>query len=276
MQTVCQGFQKGLSRVIRVSGQAMDKFGQSLETNPHIDRLLPQTQVTKLRGVTPQLNGVFVATSATIIGNVKIGANSSVMYGAVIRGDDNSITVGEETTIGDRVMVHASKLPKPAPTVVGNRAVIGSGAILHGCTIEDGAVIGEGAQVLDMAKVGAQAVLAPGSVLSSNKEVPPRQMWAGVPAKFQRELTVEELEAMAAVVEENVAVARVHALETAKSWRAIEVEEFDFEQMNTRSADYYRKLTPEQLSKRLGEVEGHEHPGRILNTNISAKLEEKN
>lgn len=263
--------------------------------------VLPQTQVTKLRGVTPQLNGVFVASSATIIGNVKIGTNSSVMYGAVIRGDDNSITIGESSTIGDRVMVHASKHPKPAPTVVGNRAVIGSGAILHGCTIEDGAVVGEGAQVLDKAKVGANAVLAAGSVLASNKEVPPRQVWAGVPAKFQRELTAEELEAMSIVVEENVLLARMHADESAKSWQAIELEEFDFDQLSNRSSEYYRRLSPEELSKRLGEVEGHDHPGRVLDSNgmciiyrqcpffydilpclcvfctiVSAKLEEKN
>jgi carbonic anhydrase/acetyltransferase-like protein (isoleucine patch superfamily) len=229
--------------------------------------VLPQTQVTKLRGITPQLNGVFVASSATIVGNVKIGANSSVMYGAVMRGDDNSITIGEQSTIGDRVMVHASKHPKPAPTVVGNRAVIGSGAILHGCTIEDGAVVGEGAQVLDQAKIGAQAVLAAGSILLGNKEIPPRQLWAGVPAKFQRELSSEELEAMYAVVEENVDLARMHAEETAKSWHAIEVEQFDSEQMSSRSAEYYRRLSPEELSKRLGEVEGHDHPGRILDSN---------
>lgn len=229
--------------------------------------VLPQTQVTKLRGVTPQLNGVFVASSATIVGNVRIGANSSVMYGAVIRGDDNSITIGESSTIGDRVMVHASKHPKPAPTVVGSRAVIGSGAILHGCTIEDGAVIGEGAQVLDKSKVGAQAILAAGSILASNKEVPPRQVWGGIPAKFQREVTTEELEAMAGVVEENIAVARLHAEESAKSWRAIETDELDFDQMDGRSAEYYRRLAPEDLMKRLGEVEGHDHPGRILDSN---------
>jgi carbonic anhydrase/acetyltransferase-like protein (isoleucine patch superfamily) len=238
--------------------------------------VLPQTQVTKLRGITPQLNGVFVASSATIVGNVKIGANSSVMYGAVLRGDDNSITIGEQTTIGDRVMVHASKHPKPAPTVVGSRAVIGSGSILHGCTVGDGAVIGEGAQVLDQSKIGEQSVLTAGSILLGNKEIPPRQVWGGVPAKFQRELSSEELEAMSAVVEENVVLARMHAEETAKSWRAIEVEEFDSEQLNSRSAEYYRRLSPEELSKRLGEVEGHDHPGRILDSNVSAKLEEKN
>lgn len=116
----------------------------------------------KLRGVTPDIQGSFVASSATVIGQVKIGAQSSVWYGAVLRGDDNTITIGENVTIGDRVMVHASKYPKPAPTVVGNKAVINSGAILHGCTVEDGAVIGEGAQVLDNARVGAQAVLAAG------------------------------------------------------------------------------------------------------------------
>lgn len=266
------GFQHILSRSIRAAGQGLETAGRKLEVNPNIDKLSPSLRSVKLKGHAPQLAGNFVAPSAAVIGQVKLGKGSSIWYGAVLRGDDNTITIGEDVTIGDRVMIHCSKLPKPAPAVVGDRAVIGSGAILHGCQIAAGAVVGEGSQVLDNAKVGEQAMLAPGSFLGVNKSIPPRQLWAGVPAIYLRDLTTAELEQLQAVVEENKVLAVQHAQENAKSWQTIEWEEFEYGQIVGRNPEYYRRLTPEEMSKRLGEVEGHTVPGRIFDSPISAHL----
>jgi len=169
-------------------------------------------------------------------------------------------------------MIHCSKFPKEAPAVVGDRAVIGSGAILHGCQIGAGAVIGEGSQVLDNAKVGEQAMLAPGSFLGVNKSIPPRQLWAGVPAIYLRDLTTAELEQLKALVEENKQMAVVHAQENAKSWQTIEWEEFEYGQIVGRNPEYYRRLTPEEMSKRQGDVLGRPVPGRIFDSDISAHL----
>lgn len=113
-----------------------------------------------------------------------------------------------------------------------------------------------------------EMVLCPyaGSILASNKVVPPRQVWAGVPAKFQRDVSVEELAAMDALVQENLELAKLHAEESAKTWQTIEHEEFLKEQVVDRNPEYYARLTPSELSQREGEIEGHAHPGRILNS----------
>lgn len=126
--------------------------------------------------------------------------------------------------------------------------------------------------MLDNAKVGEEAMLAPGSFLGVNKSIPPRQLWAGVPAIYLRDLTTVELEQLQAVVEENKVLAVQHAQENAKTWQTIEWEEFEHGQIAGRNPEYYRRLTPEEMSKRQGEVEGHTVPGRIFDSPISAHL----
>ena len=95
--------------------------------------MIPSTTAVKYRGASPNVSAeAFVASSATVVGKVTVGARSSIWYGAVLRGDDNTITIGEEVSVGDRVMIHCSNAPADAPTVIGNRCVIGAGSILHG------------------------------------------------------------------------------------------------------------------------------------------------
>ena len=160
-------------------------------------------------------------------------------------GDESTITVGEGSTIGDRVMVHCSQYPKEAPTVIGKGVVVSSGAILHGCILEDGALVGEGAQVMDGARLGKSAVVAPGSLVGVGKSVPAGQVWAGVPARYLRDVTEAEAAKMAAVALENAALALEHAEENAKTWQTIEQEEYEFDQETRRSSFYYRILSDE-------------------------------
>lgn len=249
----------------------MDAVGKRFELNPHTDKLLPSTQVVKLGKNIPQINGAFVAPSATIAGRVTVGKGSSIWYGAVLRGDESYITIGDGCTISDRVMVHCSMHPKELPTLVGNGVVVNAGAILHGCVLDDSCLVGEGAQVMDGAKVGKGAIVAPGSLVGQGKSVPAGQLWSGVPARYVRNVSDEEAASIVAVSLENATLAAEHAMECVKTWQTIEQEEYDFEQKTARNEQYYRKLSPEEITKKLGEIEYHEAPGRIFNSEVSTR-----
>ena len=188
--------------------------------------------------------GVFVAPSASVIGRVQIGQSSSVWYGAVVRGDVNSITIGDGVSVGDRAMIHCSGIMANRPTVIGHRCVIGAGAIVHGCTLEDESFVGEGAQVLDGAKVQKHAMVAAGAVVGQGKVVASGQLWAGVPAVHVRDLTAAEKVSIAATAADNVEWAAMHAKEAAKSWATIAQEEDDWQQVAHRNEYYYKRLTP--------------------------------
>jgi carbonic anhydrase/acetyltransferase-like protein (isoleucine patch superfamily) len=136
-----------------------------------------------------------------------------------ILGDESYITIGEGTTIGDRVMVHCTQYPKELPTLVGKNVVVNAGAILHGCVLEDGSLVGEGAQVMDGAKVGKGAMVAPGAFVGIGKSVPAGQLWAGVPARYVRDVSEAETSKIAAAAFENATLAAEHAQENAKTWQ---------------------------------------------------------
>ena len=181
-------------------------------------------------------------------------------------GDVNTISIGSQVSVGDRAMIHCSGIGKNAPTKIGNKVTIGAGTIIHGCTLEDECVIGDGAQVLDGAKVERQAMVGGGSIVTQGKVVPSGQLWAGTPAVFVRALSPAEIKSIDETVQTNLEWASKHAAESLKTWDDIEQELYEFEQINNRSDQYYQRLTPEEMSFKLGEQENHEHPGRILDS----------
>lgn len=134
---------------------------------------------------------VFIAPGARVIGDVAIGAGSSVWFNCVLRGDVNVIRIGRGTNIQDGSVVHVTR--KTHGTFIGDDVLIGHMCLIHGCTLEDGAFIGMGAIVMDACVVGENAMLAAGSLLTPGKTMPPGQMWAGRPARYVRDLTAEEL-----------------------------------------------------------------------------------
>jgi gamma-carbonic anhydrase len=147
--------------------------------------------VYSLCGQTPKLGTqVFIAPTAAVIGNVSVGAGSSVWFSAVVRGDDMPVTIGESTNIQDGAVVHSTE--DVAATVIGNRVVIGHGAMLHGCTVEDEALIGIGAIILDGAIIGARAVVAAGALVPPGKVVPSGALWIGNPGRVARDAKPEE------------------------------------------------------------------------------------
>lgn len=124
----------------------------------------------------------YVSPEAVIIGTVSIGAESSVWPGAVLRGDDGEITIGERTSIQDGAIVHTTPF---WPTTVGNECVVGHLAHLEGCTVEDGALVGSGSIVLHRAVIGSESIVGAGAVVSGGTVVPSRAMALGVPAKIR-------------------------------------------------------------------------------------------
>ena len=143
--------------------------------------------IVELGGVRPTIGeGVWLAPTAVLIGDVHVGDRANVWFGAVLRGDASRISVGAGTSIKDNSVVHCAH---ELPTVIGEDVVVGHGALLEGCVIEDGAVIGMGSIVLQHARVGARAVLAAGAVLSERREVGPGMLAAGVPAVEKKPLS---------------------------------------------------------------------------------------
>jgi len=137
----------------------------------------------------------FVAPSATLLGEVTVGARSSIWYGAVLRGDMEPILIGSRTNVQDGTIVHVDV---DMPVRIGDGVSVGHRAVIHGCTIEDGCLIGMGAVILSGSRIGAGALVAAGALVREGAVVPPGVLIAGVPGKVLRELTEEERARVAA------------------------------------------------------------------------------
>ena len=135
----------------------------------------------------------WVAPSATLVGRVEIALEASVFFGAVLRGDVNSITLGQGSNIQDNVAIHCDA---DKPTAIGNGVSVGHSAVVHGCVIENDCLIGMNATVLSGAVIGPESLVAAGSVVLEGTIIPPRSLVAGVPGKVRRQLTDDEVEAI--------------------------------------------------------------------------------
>lgn len=163
--------------------------------------------VLPYRGIAPSIHPeAFVAETAVIIGDVEIGAGSSIWYGTVIRADVNRIVIGRDSNVQDGTVIHCNhdreagfetadyrETGGGVPTVIGDGVTIGHMALLHACTLEDGAFVGMRATVMDEAVVEGGAMLAAGALLTPGKRVPAGELWAGAPAACKRRLSDEEV-----------------------------------------------------------------------------------
>jgi gamma-carbonic anhydrase len=156
----------------------------------------------------PQLaENAFIAAGATVIGDVRLGARSSVWYGCVLRGDINFIQIGEATNVQDGTVIH---LADDFPVIIGDYVTIGHAAVVHACVVEDECLIGMNSTILDGAVIGARSIVAAGSLVPQGMQVPPGSLVAGVPAKVKRALGEEEQAFLRSWAEKYVAVAAAH------------------------------------------------------------------
>jgi carbonic anhydrase/acetyltransferase-like protein (isoleucine patch superfamily) len=147
--------------------------------------------ILPFKGKTPRIHpSVFVAPAAQVIGRVTLGKDASVWFGSVLRGDINTIKVGEGTNIQDGSVLHVDH---DAPCTVGKNVIIGHQACVHGCTIGDGTLIGIQATVLSGARIGKNCLIGAGAVVRENAVIPPYSLVLGVPARVVRKLTPKEI-----------------------------------------------------------------------------------
>ncbi|MFA6449977.1 MAG: gamma carbonic anhydrase family protein [bacterium] len=146
--------------------------------------------ILPFNGVHPKIDQtVFLADNCRVIGDVEIGEDSSVWFGAVVRGDTNKILVGKRTNLQDGVIVHASS---KCPCVIGDYVTAGHNSVIHGCTIASFTLIGIGSVVMDGAVIGEGSIVAAGTVVPPGKEFPPRSLVLGAPGRLVREISEDE------------------------------------------------------------------------------------
>ena len=142
----------------------------------------------ELNGVAPRIApDAWVAPDATVIGDVWLGARSTVWFGAIIRGDTNRIRVGDRTNVQDGSVLHVNP-GEQWRLEIGNDVTIGHACIIHACTLENGAFVGMGATVLDGAVIEQGAMLAAGALLTPGKRIPRGELWGGAPARKMRDI----------------------------------------------------------------------------------------
>ena len=163
---------------------------------------------------TPTIHpSAFVAPQATVLGDITIGAHSSVFFGAVARAEYAPITIGANTNIQDNCVLHTD----PAfPLTVGDGVTVGHSAILHGCTVEENALIGMGAIVLNGAVIGKNSIIAAGALIPQNSVIPENSLVIGTPGKVRRAVTAEEIEANRHSAEEYIEVGAMYKSQLTK------------------------------------------------------------
>jgi gamma-carbonic anhydrase len=168
---------------------------------------LPDRLATYLNKKPALGEGVFLAPSATVVGDVRLGDGASVWYGAVLRGDINFISIGEGTNLQDGVIGH---LADDFPLEVGNYVTVGHGAVIHACVIEDECLIGMNATILDGARIGRQSIVAAGTVVPQGMQVPEGSLVAGIPAATRKALSPERRLGLRKWAEKYVEVSKAH------------------------------------------------------------------
>jgi carbonic anhydrase/acetyltransferase-like protein (isoleucine patch superfamily) len=157
----------------------------------------------------PQIaEAAFVATNATIIGDVRLGRDSSVFYGAVLRGDIETIRIGEGTNVQDGCIIH---LADDHGATVGAYCTIGHAAVIHACTVGDLCLVGMKAVILDGAEIGDECLIGAGALVTSRTKIPPRSLVLGSPAKVVRQLTEAEIFFLRSSADKYITVSRAHA-----------------------------------------------------------------
>ena len=148
--------------------------------------------ILPVNGISPTMgNDCFIAPNATMVGDVVMGDQCSIWFNAVLRGDVNSIRIGNKVNVQDGAVIHCTYLR--SKTIIGNNVSIGHNAIVHGCVIEDNVLVGMGSVIMDNAQIGSNSIIAAGAVVLENTIVEPGSIYAGVPAKKVKDISQDKI-----------------------------------------------------------------------------------
>jgi carbonic anhydrase/acetyltransferase-like protein (isoleucine patch superfamily) len=146
--------------------------------------------IKSVNGVSPKMGAnCYLAENATVVGDVVMGDDCSIWFNAVVRGDVNSISMGNKVNVQDGAVIHCTY--QKTKTIIGNNVSIGHNAIVHGCTVRDNVLIGMGAIVMDNCEIGSNTIIAAGAVVLENTKVEAGSIYAGVPAKKVKDINQE-------------------------------------------------------------------------------------
>ncbi|MBT8401166.1 MAG: gamma carbonic anhydrase family protein [Rhodothermia bacterium] len=165
--------------------------------------------ISEFLGVRPEFDATnFIASTASVVGDVRIGAYSSIWFNATVRGDVNWIRIGECSNVQDNAVIHVTN--RTAPTSIGDYVTIGHSAVVHGCTVSDRVLVGIGSVILDHAEVGSDTLIGARSLITTGVRIPPRSLVMGSPAKVVRELTAEEVATVRKYAEHYLEYSRIY------------------------------------------------------------------
>ena len=175
----------------------------------------PGVRLIPIHGKAPRIHdSAFIAPGCVLVGDVEIGADSSIWYNCVLRADVSRIVIGERSNVQDGSVLHCDP-PRPAdpegsPLIIGDDVLIGHMAMVHGCTIEDRGFVGLGAIAMNNAVIGRDAMLAAGAMLTEGKVMGPRELWGGRPARLMRALDDMAIAGMRMGVANYIETGRAH------------------------------------------------------------------
>ncbi|MDF2366433.1 DapH/DapD/GlmU-related protein [Sneathiella sp.] len=171
--------------------------------------------IISFKGAMPEIaDDAFIAPSADVIGDVRIGEKSSIWFNCVVRGDVGPIRIGKRSNIQDGTVIHISG--GTHPTVIGDDVLVGHNCLIHGCTLEDGSFVGMGATILDGVVVETGAMVAAGALVTPGKRVPSGELWGGAPAKCLRKLTDEQQADLTGGADHYAELAQVYRAESGR------------------------------------------------------------
>lgn len=265
-------FIKQLGKVFQSLGRGLDNFGTVVQAkNGFTERLVPSTRVVPFKGkAVAHGYQSFVASSASVVGEVSMGEHSSVWYGATVKADRGKVTIGSNTTILDNALVTAAGKHEAR---LGSDVVVSPGAVIRGATVGDGSMIGMGAVLQPGATVGKDCFIDGGAVVPSGAVIPSGQLWTGSPARRLRDLSADELSYIRSTAIEYGKLSQDHYSQSLKPTEELEAEAElrlfklekglkegeNFPQTRPDVIEYYKLTNPDVENHGLFRAEEHDN-----------------